>query len=160
MSNACIFCEVVADRRDDEIVYSDDRVLAFLDNLRQPSPGHVLVIPKDHTENIWTIDTSLGNNILRTAKLVSQAIKDTLSCDGIILWVSNGPGAGQEVMHFHLHVFPRHSGDRFFQILKEGAAKVTRSGEDGREVILAFVRRDDLFGGCRYWTALSAPRMS
>ena len=30
--------------------------------------------------------------------------------------------------------------------IKNGAAKVTRAGEDGREVILAFLRPDDLFG--------------
>ena len=36
-------------------------------------------------------------------------------------------------------------GETLF-FIKDGAAKVTRAGEDGREVILAFLRPDDLFG--------------
>ena len=129
MTDGCIFCDVVAGRRDDEIVYSDDLVIGFLDNLRQPNPGHVLVIPKAHAENIWTIDEGVGNSLFRAAKLVSQALKDTLGCDGITMWVSNGPGAAQEVLHFHLHVFPRKTGDGFFQIYPELPLPVPPRGE-------------------------------
>ena len=135
LSDGCIFCDVVAGRRKDEIVYEDAAVLAFLDRLRQPSPGHVLVIPKEHTESIWTIDPRLGTSLLRAAQVVAKALRDALGYDGVTLWVSNGPGAGQEVFHFHLHVFPRRRGDGFFHVYPEfpppvpGAEKLAELAE-------------------------------
>ncbi|GAI66298.1 unnamed protein product, partial [marine sediment metagenome] len=33
--------------------------------------------------------------------------------EGINLFVADGDAAGQEVFHFHLHVYPRFEGDGF-----------------------------------------------
>ncbi len=47
MSTDCVFCRIVERQVEASRVYEDDATLAFID-LRQPNPGHVLVVPKVH----------------------------------------------------------------------------------------------------------------
>ena len=42
---------------------------------------------------------------------ISEMLKKSLNPDGIRLSQSNGKAAGQEIMHFHLHVIPRYEND-------------------------------------------------
>ena len=51
----CIFCKIVKGEIPSYKVYEDEDVLAFLD-INQISKGHTLVIPKEHTTDINTID--------------------------------------------------------------------------------------------------------
>ena len=47
----------------------------------------------------------------QTAQRVARAVETALSPDGINLVQANGPGAGQSVFHFHIHILPRGAGD-------------------------------------------------
>jgi len=43
---------------------------------------------------------------------VHEALRSScLRCEGENLFLADGRAAGQEVMHVHLHVFPRYHGD-------------------------------------------------
>lgn len=109
-----MFCEIVAGRRSAHVVYETGAAVAFLDQFRQPAdPGHVLVIPKAHVENIYGIDDALGAELFAAHALVARAVKRVFDPDGISTWSSNERGANQEVPHFHLHVYPRRIGATF-----------------------------------------------
>lgn len=75
------------------------------------SPGHLLIIPKRHISSIFH-----GTEHETTAlwKLVRDA-KDFLdrkySPDGYNIGINDGVPAGQTVMHLHIHIIPRYSGD-------------------------------------------------
>ncbi|WP_172924385.1 MULTISPECIES: HIT domain-containing protein, partial [unclassified Streptococcus] len=43
----CIFCKIIAGEIPASKVYEDEQVLAFLD-ISQVTPGHTLVVPKEH----------------------------------------------------------------------------------------------------------------
>ena len=47
----------------------------------------------------------------RASKLVASAVNQALAPPGLNLIQANGPAAGQTVWHYHVHVFPRRSGD-------------------------------------------------
>src|SRR5215203_668030 len=47
----CIFCEIIAGRKDAYRVFEDDCALAFLDT-RPLFPGHLLVVPREHAETL------------------------------------------------------------------------------------------------------------
>ena len=49
--DGCIFCAIVAGEAEAEIVYSDERAVAFLDQ-RPLFHGHVLIVPRDHHETL------------------------------------------------------------------------------------------------------------
>jgi len=74
--------------------------------------GHALVVPKKHSENIFDIDEDSLQNVIIAAKHVSEKIQKALNPGGIRLSQSNGKIAGQEIMHFHLHVIPRYEDDK------------------------------------------------
>ena len=110
-SDACIFCEIVGGSRPAHVIERTPTVIAFLDGLRQPvDPAHVLVIPRAHIENIYGIDDALGADLFATHARLARAVKRAFAPDGITTWSSNEPAGGQEVPHFHLHVFPRRAG--------------------------------------------------
>ena len=47
----CIFCSIIDGAESAHIVWEDSETLAFLD-IFPASPGHTLVVPKTHTEDI------------------------------------------------------------------------------------------------------------
>ncbi|MDD5291036.1 MAG: HIT domain-containing protein, partial [Patescibacteria group bacterium] len=50
----CIFCKIIAREIPSFKVYEDENVLAFLD-IAPVNPGHTLVVPKKHYENMEEI---------------------------------------------------------------------------------------------------------
>ena len=106
----CVFCKIISGEFDSAKIYEDDDVFVFLD-IKPFTKGHALVIPKAHTENVFDIPEDSLEKVMVVGKKVAQKIKEVLRADGIRLSQSNGKAAGQEVMHFHLHVIPRYADD-------------------------------------------------
>ncbi len=104
----CIFCKIAAGEIAGVKVYEDDATLAFLD-INPVNKGHMLVIPKDHFENIYSVPPELWCRIQLTTQKVAIAIKNALSADGVNLSMNNE--IGQEVPHAHIHVIPRENED-------------------------------------------------
>lgn len=100
----CIFCKIVRKEMDAEVVYEDDEVLAFND-IRGRAPVHVLVIPKQHVGSLEEIG-KLPEAVARRLFEVSQSVAEKLGVaeSGYAVRINNGPDAGQEVFHLHLHV--------------------------------------------------------
>ena len=110
MAQSCPFCKMVKYELHAAIVYQDDDVLAIMD-LYPATPGHVLVLPKQHIENIYSLREGLASRIMVAATKIAKAIKLQLSPDGLNLIQSNGVAAGQTIPHFHLHIVPRYKDD-------------------------------------------------
>ncbi|MFA5178257.1 MAG: HIT family protein [Candidatus Paceibacterota bacterium] len=106
----CIFCKIINKEIPCFKVYEDDFVLAFLD-INPVAPGHTLIIPKKHFENIFENQEEYLKRIILVAQKISQKIKKEGIGEGVNLYQANGSTAEQVVPHFHLHVIPRNSGD-------------------------------------------------
>ena len=108
----CVFCDIVADRGPAHLVYSDDDVVAFLD--RAPvARGHTLVVPRRHSSGLADLDPSIGTPLLSAAQRIATALKGAeFGADGVNLALNDGRAAMQTVFHTHVHVVPRHSGDK------------------------------------------------
>ena len=107
----CVFCKIVAGEIPSFKLFEDDATLAFMD-INPANEGHALVIPKEHSADLYSIsDESLANTVA-TAKKVASALSRALNPDGLNLVQCNGPAAAQSVMHFHVHVLPRVKDDR------------------------------------------------
>ena len=81
--------------------------------------GNVLIIPKQHFENIYTIDENVGVDIIYATKLIAYAMIEVFACDGISTRQHNEPAGNQDIWHFHQHVFPRFSGDNLYSSQKQ-----------------------------------------
>ena len=110
MTSDCLFCKIVAREIPAQIVYEDGETLAFLD-INPVNPGHTLVIPKEHSTDIFDIDEKNWAVVMRTSRTVAHALEKALKTDGVNIGMNNRAGAGQVIFHAHVHVMPRFAGD-------------------------------------------------
>jgi histidine triad (HIT) family protein len=120
----CIFCAIVAGDAPAHRVAEDERALAFLDIFPVAS-GHVLVVPKDHAENVFEMEEGPMRTVAALARRVARAIQAELAPDGLAVYQANGEAAGQTVWHYHQHLIPRQSGDK---MLFHGRARADDAG--------------------------------
>lgn len=106
----CIFCEIVDKKIPAKVVYENNRILAFLD-INPISKGHTLVIPKQHSSDIFDISEEDLKELIVTTKKIAEAMKKSLRADGINIIHASKEAAQQSVFHFHLHLVPRYKDD-------------------------------------------------
>lgn len=103
MSDACLFCKIVAREIPATIVDETDTTLAFRD-IAPVSPTHVLIIPKQHVANLdeaVALDPSIAADVITRCVHVAQL--EGLA-GGYRVVVNTGRLGGQEVGHLHAHV--------------------------------------------------------
>lgn len=105
----------MAGRATADVVYEDDLTVAFLDP-RQHNPGHVLVVPRKHVNDIRHVDAQTGAGLMETLIRIARAVTQAFPNEGMSLWHSVGPAAFQEVPHMHMHVHPRRLGDGLLRV--------------------------------------------
>ena len=100
----CIFCRVASGDVRADIIFQDDRCLVFRD-INPQAPVHVLIIPREHFESLDEAgrgDEPVLGHMLRVAARVAN--DEGLAESGYRTVINTGAGAGQSVMHLHLHV--------------------------------------------------------
>lgn len=112
----CIFCKIVAGEIPSYKVYEDDVVLAFLD-ISQTTPGHTLVIPKQHIQDIYNFTAEEAGEVFARIPMIARAIKaSNPEIKGMNIVNDNGEIAYQSVFHAHFHLIPRYSKNDDFSI--------------------------------------------
>jgi histidine triad (HIT) family protein len=117
----CPFCALISGYEDeyatkDDIVYQNEFVTAKIaPKWWVNNPGHVLVVPNEHYENIYDIPENLIAEVYKGVKKVAVAIRSTYGCDGTSTRQHNEPAGNQDVWHLHVHVFPRYENDQLYQ---------------------------------------------
>lgn len=115
----CPFCRLIAGEDmgpegsvQDDIVYRDDRVVAIIaSKWWWNNKGHVIVMPVEHHENIYSLPHELGGELHRASTQVAIAMKQEYKCDGISTRQHNEPAGMQSVWHYHQHIYPRYRRD-------------------------------------------------
>ncbi|MDO4903603.1 MAG: HIT family protein [Limosilactobacillus sp.] len=112
----CIFCKIIDGEIPSYTVYEDDVVKAFLD-ISQTTPGHTLVIPKKHVQDMFTYDEDLAAAVFARLPKIARAVKaSNPDIKGMNIINNNGEVAYQSVFHSHIHLVPRYSEDDEFAI--------------------------------------------
>lgn len=106
----CIFCKIVAGEIPSHKIDEDDKTLAFMD-INPWTRGHSLVIPKEHSRNIYDADPEDLAAAYKTAQRLALRMRDRLGAGGINVLQSSERVAMQTVFHTHVHVIPRYSDD-------------------------------------------------
>lgn len=119
---SCPFCAVAAGQETEsvytvagDVVLRNELVIGFVSSHWWPcNPGHAILIPSDHYENIYDLPDSYGAGIFQASRRIALAMKTAYGCDGVSTRQHNEPAGYQDVWHFHLHVFPRYTGDQLY----------------------------------------------
>ena len=106
----CIFCKLANGVIPTNSLYEDDVVKVIFD-AGPASSGHVLILPKEHFDNVYSLDDGTAAHIFQVAVKVAKALKEGLNLEGLNIVQNNGEIAGQTVFHFHMHIIPRYKGD-------------------------------------------------
>lgn len=98
----CLFCRMIEGDIPCDKVYEDDYVLAFRD-IDPKAPTHILIIPKQHIENIAMVESEgCAAHIFKAVRIISE--REKLGEDGFRVVANTGKHGGQSVNHLHLHL--------------------------------------------------------
>lgn len=109
--NDCPFCQIIQGSARARIVLETADCLAFFP-LNPAIVGHVLVVPRRHIVDIWSLDVTAAIALTKATLRVAHAIRAALNPDGLNIIQSNGAAATQTVDHVHVHAVPRWNNDR------------------------------------------------
>jgi histidine triad (HIT) family protein len=105
---SCIFCEIIAGKKEGHFVYDDGAHVAFLD--KYPiDKGHCLIVPKTHYEKLIDMDSQNVANLFSKIPKIVRAIMSATGADAFSLAQNNGKAAKQIIPHVHIHIIPRYS---------------------------------------------------
>ena len=106
----CIFCKLANGGIPTNSLYEDDIVKVIFD-AGPASDGHVLILPKNHYDDIYSMDEDTAAHVFKVATRIAKAYKQSLDYEGLNIVQNNGEAAGQTVFHFHIHLIPRNNED-------------------------------------------------
>ncbi|HLU24127.1 MAG TPA: HIT domain-containing protein [Longimicrobiales bacterium] len=108
----CIFCRIIGGEEMVSIVHEDDRAIAFMD-IQPASPGHTLVVSRDHYPTLYDLPDDLAAHCISLAKRLAPGIRRATGAESVNVFSANGRAGGQDVPHFHLHLIPVLDGQPF-----------------------------------------------
>lgn len=111
----CIFCKIIAGEIPSSKVYEDDRIVAFLD-ISQVTPGHTLVVPKQHFRNLLEMDADSASQLFARVPDIARKVMKATGAKGMNILNNNEEIAGQTVFHTHVHLAPRYEETDGLQI--------------------------------------------
>ena len=100
----CIFCQIVAGKVPSEILYQDEKVIAFRD-INPQAPIHLIIIPTEHVSSLAHLSEAqlpLIEHMVKTANELAK--KESISESGYRLAINCGKEGGQLVPHLHMHL--------------------------------------------------------
>lgn len=100
-----IFSKIIAGQIPSYKIAENDKFYAFLD-ISPMVQGHVLVVPKIETDNIFDLGDEYLGEILLFARPIAKAIEMAFDCNRCGITVM-----GLEVPHAHVHLVPINSAD-------------------------------------------------
>lgn len=112
----CIFCMIRDGQIPSKKIYEDENIFVILDQ-SQVTPGHSLVIPKKHVENIYNYDEKLAKDVFSSLPKISRALKNFHpDVKGLNVLINNDEIASQTVFHSHIHLIPRYGEEDDFSL--------------------------------------------
>ena len=103
MSGKTIFKKIIDKELPADIVYEDDRCLAFRDVAPQ-APVHVLVIPKQEIASLDGLDDGDAELVAHIWLVIRDLARNLNLGGGYRVVVNCGRDGGQSVDHMHFHL--------------------------------------------------------
>lgn len=110
MSEGTLFGKIIAGEIPSHKVASGDNWYAFLD-IYPRREGHTLVIPHKQVVNLQELSSVEVAGLFNGVKMVQKKLSAVFQTTDFTICIHDGPLAGQEVPHVHVHVIPRTAGD-------------------------------------------------
>lgn len=106
----CLFCKLSQKNAQDSFFSQFTHCYVIKDQF-PVSKGHLLIIPYAHTENWFTANEVIQTDMMKALYLMKERLEKEYAPDGYNIGMNCGIAAGQSIMHLHLHLIPRYTGD-------------------------------------------------
>ena len=100
----CIFCKIIAGQIPSDVIYTDDKVVAFRD-INPMAPVHLLIIPREHIPSLNDVteqQITLVGHMVQVAKQLAK--QQGIATKGYRVVINTGSQGGQVVQHLHMHL--------------------------------------------------------
>jgi histidine triad (HIT) family protein len=104
-SISCVFCGILAGKLPARVVHEDGDHIAFLP-LEHINPGHIVLIPRGHTDDLFDLDASAYQRLWAVVAKLAPPLRATFSAKRVGVAVE-----GFNVPHVHVHLVPLHAVD-------------------------------------------------
>jgi len=102
--NDCLFCKIASGDIAADIVYQDEKSVAFKD-IHPQAPTHILIIPRKHIATLNDLSASDTETIGYLTQVAQKlAEQQGLSENGYRLVMNCKKHGGQTVFHIHMHL--------------------------------------------------------
>lgn len=99
----CLFCKIANKEIPSDLIYEDDKVVAFND-INPQAPVHFLLVPKQHIKSLDDVKQDQEQLLAHIFKLIPQLAKKYDLSNGYRVVNNCGQQGGQTVDHIHFHV--------------------------------------------------------
>lgn len=106
----CLFCAIAGGDIPSAELWQDAHAFAFLD-INPLRPGHALVVPKRHHTHHAQLAPSERQALWDAVACLTPVVSAAVGATDATIAINDGPAAGQEVPHCHVHIVPRRPGD-------------------------------------------------
>jgi ATP adenylyltransferase len=111
----CVFCEAVKESDDKALIVHRGRHCFVILNAYPYTPGHVMVVPYAHLDELQKLPTEAANEMMALTQRMETVLRALYHPDGINLGMNIGKAAGAGIAgHIHMHVLPRWVADANF----------------------------------------------
>ena len=122
----CVFCHISQTKEDDakrHVLYRNEHAFVVM-NKYPYTPGHFMIIPHVHTDNLESLKQEQWLNMSLLAQQGVRLLKEHFKAEAVNIGMNLGAAAGAGVAeHIHMHLVPRWSRDTNF-ITTIGATRV------------------------------------
>jgi ATP adenylyltransferase len=104
----CVFCL----KKNCDIIFSSNYFFLIRDTIYPVTKHHTLIITNRHVESFFDLNSDELrdlSDILKSQKKILLNLDNKIT--GFNVGVNIGKDAGQSIMHCHVHLIPRRSGD-------------------------------------------------
>jgi ATP adenylyltransferase len=135
----CPFC-VLPDREnasEARVVAESEHAFVLLNNFPY-NPGHVMVIPREHTGAFTDLDDETLLDHARLKQRTMSALADAFDPDGVNTGLNLGDASGGSIDdHLHTHVVPRWAGDTNFMPVTADTKVIVQAVDESYEQLHA-----------------------
>jgi len=104
----CVFCL----KKNCDIIFSSNYFFLIRDTIYPVTKHHTLIITNRHVESFFDLNSDELrdlSDILKSQRKILLNLDNKIT--GFNVGVNIGKDAGQSIMHCHVHLIPRRSGD-------------------------------------------------
>lgn len=105
-----LFTKIINGEIPASFISKNNNWVAFLD-INPRAEGHTLVVPVEQKQRLRELSTDSRVALIEGVSLISNKLCNYFNTEDCSIVVHDGPAAGQEIPHVHIHVIPRYKSD-------------------------------------------------